>query len=112
MLLLIKEKATKKQIEEMAKDLDGFIKVVVDIERNILAGGGEMHTDGEQLLLKDGSNQEDIWGGALDSETKEIDYNSMINLRPNQDNPSRDVMSKEIREKFDRIVKDLLPEAL
>ncbi|OGH19662.1 MAG: hypothetical protein A3D74_00505 [Candidatus Levybacteria bacterium RIFCSPHIGHO2_02_FULL_37_13] len=108
MLIVIKKHATKKEIEEMAKDLDGFVKVVVDIERKILTGGGERHVDGEQRLLQEGSHQKDLWGGGFDLETNEIDYNSIINLRPSQNNPSRDVLSSEIREDFDKIVKDLL----
>ena len=107
-LLVIRKKAAKKEIEEMAKDLDGYVKVVVDIERKILTGGGERHVDGEQKLLQEGSRQQDLWGGGLDLETNEIDYNSIINLRPSQNNPSRDILSSEIREDFDKIVKDLL----
>lgn len=41
-------------------------------------------------------------------ETKEIDYNSIINLRPQQNNPSRDILSSSIRRKFDTVVKRLL----
>jgi len=108
MLLIIRKKTTKEEIEKMAQDLDGYIKVVVDIERGILAGGGERHVEGEQKLLKDGSHQKDLWGGGFDTETKEIDYNSIINLQPAQDNPSRDILSSEIRKEFDKIVKDLL----
>ena len=92
----------------MAEDFDGYIKLVVDTEREILAGGGERHFDGEQALLKEGSNQKDLWGGGLDLETKEIDFNSIINLRPNQNNPSRDILSVDVRNKFDSIVKRLL----
>ena len=80
----------------------------MDVERGALAAGGERYVDGEQALLADGSRQQDLWGGGIDLETKEIDYNSIINLRPNQDNPSRDILSKEIRERFDEIVKRLL----
>ena len=108
MLILIKRHATKKEIEEMAKDLDGFIKLVVDIERQILTGGGERHVEGEQRLLQERSKQENLWGGGFDLETNEIDYNSMINLRPSQNNPSRDILSTTIRKDFDKIVKDLL----
>lgn len=108
MLLVIKKRATKQEIEKMAKDLDGYVKVVVDVERKILTGGGERHVDGEQRLLQEGSRQQDLWGGGLDLETNEIDYNSIINLRPSQSNPSRDILSSEIRENFDKIVKDLL----
>lgn len=78
------------------------------MEKGILAGGGERHFEGEQALLKEGSNQKDIWGGGLDLETREIDFNSIINLRPNQNNPSRDILSLEVRKKFDKIVQKLL----
>lgn len=108
MLIVIRKKATKDEIEKMAEDLAGFIKVVVDVENKILVGGGERHVEGEQKLLQEGSKQENLWGGGFDTETQEIDYNSMINLRPSQDNPSRDILSPEIRKIFDRIVKDLL----
>lgn len=92
----------------MAADYDGYIKLVVDVEKEILAGGGEKHVDDEQALLVDGSKQQNLWGGGIDWETKEIDYNSVINLRPNQDNPSRDILDAQIRKKFDDIVKRLL----
>lgn len=108
MLLIIRKKAAREQLKQMGQDYDGFIKVVVDIDQGILAGGGERHFDGEQKLLEEGSKQENLWGGGLDLATSEIDYNSMINLRPSQDNPSRDILDKEIRRKFDKIVKDLL----
>ena len=108
MLLPIIKKATSDEIEKMSQDYKGYIKVVIDLERNILAGGGERHFDAEQLLLDSGSKQENLWGGGVDLETKEIDYNSMINLRPRQNNPSRDIVSLDVREKFDKIVKRLL----
>lgn len=108
MILIIRQKATAEEIKKMAEDFDGYIKVVVDAEQGILAGGGERHFDAEQILLDNGSDQENLWGGGLDLETKEIDYNSVINLRPRQGNPSRDILSKETRRKFDKIVKELL----
>ncbi|MBI4009413.1 hypothetical protein HY357_04205 [Candidatus Roizmanbacteria bacterium] len=108
MLLIIREKATKDELIKASKDFDGYVKVVVDIEREILAAGGERHFAGEQKLLQDGSKQENLWGGGLDLETKEIDYNSIINLRTRQNNPSRDILSSQIRKRFDKIVKKLL----
>lgn len=107
MLLLIKSKADKSALAKAAEDLDGYIKVVVDIELKILTAGGERHAGGEQLLLKNGSQQENLWGGGFDIETKEIDYNSIINLRP-AENQSRDILSSQIRTEFDTIVKALL----
>lgn len=106
--MIIKKKASKEQIEEMAQHFAGYIKIVVDVEKGILSGGGDRHSDEEKALLEDGSRQKNLWGGGLDVKTNELDYNSVINLRPNQDNPSRDILSKEIRQKFDKIVKTLL----
>lgn len=107
MILIIRQKATKEELKKMAEDFGGdYIKVVIDIEREILAGGGERHVDAEQLLLENGSVQKFLWGGGFDPVTKQIDYNSMINLRPSQ-NTSRDILSEEIRKKFDKIIKNL-----
>lgn len=108
MILIIRKKATKEEIQKMAEDFGGaYIKVVIDIERRILAGGGERHFDAEQLLLQEGSEQDELWGGGIDTNTKDIDYNSMINIRPHQ-NKSRDILSEQIQKEFDIIIKMLL----
>jgi len=108
MSLIIREKATYKEIQEMSKCFRGYIKIVVDVKREVLAGGGDRHFDDEKILLLNGSKQENLWGGGFDMETKEIDYNSIINLRPSQENPSRDIFSFDIRKKFAEIVRKLL----
>ncbi|MCL4392672.1 DUF5674 family protein [Patescibacteria group bacterium] len=77
----------------MSKEFDGYIKVVIDIEKMILAGGAERHFDLEQKLLEEGSIQKNLWGSGIDLETRQIDYNSMINLRPRENNPSIDILS-------------------
>jgi len=106
--MIVRRKVNTEELEKMAEHFDGYIKVVVDIERRVLAGGGDRHFDDEQDLLKDGSLQENLWGGGYDTKTQEIDYNSIINLRPKQNNPSRDILSLEIRKNFDIIVNELL----
>lgn len=108
MLQILTQKASPDQIKEIAEDLNGYVKFVVDIKREIISAGGEMHVDGEQLLIKNGSKQEDLWGGGLDLESAEIDFNSMINLRPLQENSSRDVLNSEIRKKMTKIVEKIL----
>lgn len=108
MLLLLTQHATKEQLEHAAKDLAGYIKVVVDIEREILTAGGMKHVEGKELLLKNGSKQDGLWGGGFDMETKEIDYDSMINIRPSQGNTSRQVMDDSIRKRMDEIITRLL----
>lgn len=107
-VLILTTKATSEEIKLVSEHFHGFIKVVVDIEKEILCAGADRHVDEEQELLKNGSKQSNLWGGGLDLESGEIDYNSMINLRPNQDNPSRDVLSLEVRKLFDDIVTKIL----
>lgn len=108
MLKLVHSKLNDQALQKVAEDFAGYIKVVVDIEKEILAAGGARHYDGEQQLLQNGSQQSNLWGGGLDLETAEIDYDSMINIRPNKNNPSREVLSLEIRQKMDRIIRKLL----
>jgi hypothetical protein len=38
---IIRQPATEKEIREMLEELESYIKLAVDVERKILAGGGE-----------------------------------------------------------------------
>jgi hypothetical protein len=107
MNIIIKKRVTKKQLHKLGRHFDGYIKVIVDVERGVLAGGADRHFEEEKILLIDGSKQKDLWGGGFDIKTKEIDYNSIINLRPSQENPSRDILSMDTRKKFGNIIKKL-----
>jgi len=109
MLKIIRNKIDSKIRQEVAQDLKGYIKVVVDVNRKILSAGGEKHVDGEQMLLKDGSKQENLWGAGLDLETNEMDFDSMINLRPEQ-NRSREILDENIRQQVESITRSLLQE--
>ena len=108
MLLLITTKADDEILKRVSLDLDGYVKVVVDVEKEVLAAGGLKHVEGEQLLLKAGSKQQNLWGAGLDLETGEIDFDSMINIRPNQGNSSREILSEAIRKQVEGIIRSLL----
>ncbi len=108
MIFVIRKRAKDEEVEKMSKHFKGFIKVVVDVDKEILCGGADRHSNEERKLLELGSTQVNLWGGGVDMKTKEVDYNSVINLRPNQDNPSRDILSLEVRTKFDKVIKNLL----
>lgn len=109
MPIIIRSKADNETIKKVAKDLDGYIKFVVDTDQGILAAGGLRHVDCEQLLLNGGeSKQESLWGGGVDLETGEIDFDSMINIRPHQGNPSREVLSGELRTYIEEVVRKIL----
>lgn len=107
MVLIVTKKATKEEIKKMSHEYGNYIKVVIDIEKGILAGGAAMHYDEEQELLEYGCKQKNLWGGGIDFDTNMIDYNSMINVRPNEGNLSREIQSQEIRDKFKVIVEKL-----
>lgn len=108
MIIVLNKKITTEELKEISKDIEGYIKFVADIEKNILAAGGTWHVQCEEQLIKIGSKQENLWGGGWDLQTNELDYDSMINIRPKVGNPSREVLSLRIRDQMTVIVKDLL----
>ena len=85
-----------------------YIKLAVDIERHILAGGGDFHADCKAELLKTGSKQVNIWGADWYPDSKKVTFESLINIRPKQNNPSLKVQNPELKEKIEGIVRDLL----
>ncbi len=59
---LLREHPTPEQTAEMLEELGSYIKLAVDVKRELVAGGGEWHADCEKVLIGDCSWQEDIWG--------------------------------------------------
>ncbi|MDF5728373.1 MAG: DUF5674 family protein [Rhizonema sp. PD38] len=103
MILLLRTPATDKQIEQMLEEHKFYIKTAIDIERRVLVGGGEAHYDCEQVLLGDGSRQENIWGASFMPANQKIIYESIVNLRPRQ-NRSMEVLDRNIRERVAQII--------
>ena len=86
-----------------------MVKFVVDIEKNIIALGGEMHADAERILLENNSEQKNLWGGNIyPDKNGEIEFTSLINIRPSQENLSMEIQSEEIKNEIIRIVKNLI----
>ncbi len=99
--MIIKEKTPVEQ-------LGSFVKVVADIERKIISLGLELHIDCAEELLKDGSVPKNLWGANVYAENKRIDFVSLINVRPADNNHSMEIQLPEIREKVEAIIKELL----
>lgn len=109
MIIIIREIATPEQIEQMTEQFGkNFIKLAVDVNREILAGGGELHADCEQTLLEDHSQQADIWGADWHPQTKTVTFESIINIRPRQQNFSMEVQDAALRSRIEEIVRRLL----
>lgn len=110
MIHIVRSHATAQQITEMLEALGGYIKLAVDVERGILAGGGAMHADCESTLLEDGSVQQDVWGADWNPSTQEVSYESLINIRPRQGNRSLEVTDPQLRARIAQVARDLLGE--
>jgi RES domain-containing protein len=108
MIYIIRNPATTRQIEEMQQSLETYIKLAVDIQRGILAGGGVMHADCESALLEDGSAQEDIWGADWNPTSQQVTFESLINIRPRQNNPSMEILDPKRRDRVAQIARQLL----
>ena len=108
MIHVIRTRATQAQFDEMLEVHRFYIKLAVDIEFGVLAGGGELHADCEARLLEEGSRQENIWGASWNPLTQELFYESLINIRPRQNNRSMEILDLEIRDRVAQFTQALL----
>jgi hypothetical protein len=109
---IIDNKISIDELKKMADKMFGnLVKAVVDVEKEIIAVDGELHSDEEALLLEKNSRQENLWGINIYPEIKGedwIEFDSMINLRPSLKNFSRGVNNPAIRKKVIKIVNKLI----
>lgn len=108
MIHIITDVVTHRQIQEMLEVYPFLIKIVVDIRRRILAGGGEMHADCEAALLEQGSEQDDLWGANWYPAEQQIEFESLINIRPRLGNRSIIIQNDHVRDQVASITHDLL----
>ena len=108
MIHLLTAKATPQQVQEMLEIYPDMIKIVVDIRRSLLTGGGEMHADCEQVLLDQGCEQDDLWGANWFPNEQQIEFESLINIRPRAGNRSMIIQSENIRQKVQAITDQIL----
>ncbi len=108
LLRILREPIARSELADVAENQFGdMVKAVVDVARQVIAIGGELHSDEEAALLDDGSRQEDVWGINLypgEPGGEWIEFDSMINVRPSQGNRSRDVEDPDLRESIRRVV--------
>jgi hypothetical protein len=112
---IIREPISRGDLRVLAEARFGdMVKAVVDIQRGIMAAGGELHSDDEARLIEDGSVQADLWGINLYPEETGagwLEFDSMINVRPSQGNRSRDVEEPLRREAIEAVVRRLVRDA-
>jgi len=108
LIRIINEKTTDSELREIAKEFYGdMIKGVVDVRREILAMGGEYHMDANNVLIENGSKQPNVWGfnWYFDRQGSEkIEYVSLINIRPTQNNRTMEVQDPSLRDTMKSII--------
>jgi poly-gamma-glutamate capsule biosynthesis protein CapA/YwtB (metallophosphatase superfamily) len=109
---VIKQPISLDVAKDLAKQRFGdMVKVVVDLEKEIMAIGGELHADEEAVLLDLGSKQEQLWGANIyveEPRAEWIEFDSMINIRPSQNNKSRTVEDPSIKERITIVINKLI----
>lgn len=109
---LISEPISIQQLREAGEELYGdMVKAVIDIEKEVMAVGAELHADEEAFLIERNSRQENLWGINLYTNramSEMVEFDSMINIRPRQNNRSRGVEDPNLRERIIGIVRRLV----
>jgi len=111
-IITSQNKVSLSALKEMAEKMFGnLVKAVVDVEKEVMAIDGELHADEQALLLENGSQQQNIWGINIYPDKQDrnlIELDSVINIRPLQQNRSRGVENKETQRKISEIVNKLI----
>lgn len=105
MIITKSEPYTNEEIKKLREQFDVYIKTVIDVEKKICSAGCDRHFESEKLLLDQGSTQSNLWGGGIDLETREIDSNSFINIRPGDNNTSNEIQNAETRRIFEELTR-------
>ncbi len=111
-IILVDTHISRSRLREIASwRMGDLVKAVVDIEKGIMAVGGELHADEEAFLIERESKQDNLWGINIYpdlSEEKMLEFDSVINIRPRQDNWSRSVENEETRTAIKEVVNKLI----
>jgi hypothetical protein len=109
---IIRRAISRSRLTALADSQFGdMVKAVIDVERRVMAIGGELHSDEEALLIDDGSAQGNLWGINLypaEQGDAWIEFDSMINIRPSQGNRSRNVEDSALQDLIRQIVTALV----
>ena len=109
---IVRKKITKKELAKIVKENFGdMVKVDVDVKREIATMGGEWHSEGDELLVRDGSSREYVWGVNFHPYSvveKRIEYVSLINIKPSFGHKKMEITDPKLRKKIQSIIAALL----
>jgi hypothetical protein len=109
---ILRRATSRARLSTLAETQFGdMVKAVVDVERRVMAIGGELHSDEEAALIEDGSAQANLWGINLypaEQGDAWIEFDSMINVRPSQGNRSRNVDDPVLQDRIRQVATALV----
>lgn len=103
--MIIRDKISSEKLNEIAGDAL-IVKLVVDIEKEILSAGCELHIDCAEELINAGSLNKNLWGANIYPKNKKIDFSAVFNIRPASGNRSMEIQDNAIREKVGAVIKN------
>lgn len=110
-ILVLERRIARADLARLVRLFGDMVKYVVDVERGVIAIGGELHADAEQVLLEQGSRQADLWGANYYPGRGRdgcIEFTSLINIRPARGNAGMEVEDRAIRERIRALTSDLV----
>lgn len=109
---IITKKLSKEELKNIVREnFETMVKVDIDVKLEILAVGGEWHSEGDELLCKNGSSREDVWGVNFypwNPPEKRVEYASLINIKPAFGHRDMEIKDKDMKEKIHLIIEKLL----
>jgi hypothetical protein len=113
-IVLLTERIEPEALARLVRDGFGdMVKFVADVERGVVAAGGDLHADAEELLLGRGSIQKDLWGANYyPGRPREecVEFTSLINIRPSRGNPGMEITDSSIRSRVRELAYRLIGE--
>jgi hypothetical protein len=104
-LHLLRHSPTREQLQDMLEAQGSYLKLAVDVAQGLVVGGGEYHADCEEVLLEQGSRQENIWGADWYPDSHAVAFGALINIRPRQNNRAMEVQDAALRARIEQIVR-------
>jgi len=105
---ILENKISIEEVKKLAENWYGdMIKGAVDIEGGRVALGGDYHIEDSELLTSTGSKFVDVWGFNIRFEENPdgvLEFDSMINIKPNLGNRSRNISNEEIVKKATEVI--------
>ncbi|MFQ5791792.1 MAG: DUF5674 family protein [Acidobacteriota bacterium] len=113
-ILILNQKIAPTELARLVQlYFEDMVKYVVDVRQRLIAIGGELHADAEQLLLDRGSRQQDLWGANYYPGRGRdgcIEFTALMNIRPSQGNRSMEIEDEQLRKKVKDVTFELIGE--